>query len=312
MTSASIVKTLVVVSLGALLALVACSSNSGGASCGSIGGVCPKDPPASQSEISQCQHLASDAKCGVKFQAYLSCAVGQEKCGANGMTDGNATQTAILTNCANQAQAYMSCVGVSTNGLDGGTSCGYPGGACCTGGQTPCNGGCCDPATQQCVFNNDTCSGTPTTVCTNGTCAACGGPGQGCCPGGTQCSSGGCCDFSGGNQTCIAKGSMCMPLGQNTQVCGSNGFCTGCGTSFSPCCPGNTCTGTNVQCDTTTGNCVSCGSFGEPCCAGNTCPGSTTYACKAGMCVSCGFSGEPCCTGATPCSNGTCTNGMCP
>jgi len=120
--------------LGALLAgagaVVACSGSSTSSS-GSYGGCtskgsCSNDPAPTQSEVAQCEGLASDASCGVLFQTYFACAAAHEVCTSAGTIDDAATQAAIQSGCASQISAYRACT-------PAGPSCGLTGQACCAG-----------------------------------------------------------------------------------------------------------------------------------------------------------------------------------
>ncbi len=295
---------------GSVLATAACSSSSGNASCANLD-VCPKDPPLTQSEIAQCNQLLADPKCGATFQAYLNCAVSQEKCTSSGTLDMTGFQAAVEMNCASNVAAVQNCGGVV---VDGGNNCGFPGQACCTTG-TPCQDGCCDPANNQCVVSGQTCSG-GSTVCSGvgGTCQACGAPGQPCCSG-INCT-GGCCDTSANPSVCVARGGMCTPTGTIQQVCPSSGsFCESCGSDGSPCCPGNVCSGgSGLYCDSTN-TCSLCGNDGEQCCPGNQCTGGGLVCNTAGgtpICQLCGSFGEPCCATGMACTSGyVCQAGTC-
>jgi hypothetical protein len=252
------------------VALLACSSTGtgGGVSCMSKG-LCTNDPPPTASEVSQCEALASNAKCGALFQSYLDCAYQQDKCTAAGVTDDAATQAAIQANCASQASAYRSCSGTVSTG----PMCGYTGEACCTTG-TPCmSTNCCDPATNKCTGEGESCTAAGS-VCSGNQCQACGAPGQPCCstlnmaqP--MPCPSGGCCNYSAAalGGTCIAEGGQCdAPGPMSIETVCRMGSCITCGTTLSDCCAGNKCTDPMTYCMTSNGTCMSCGSPGEPAC----------------------------------------------
>jgi len=234
-----------------LVAVLDCSGSgsNGGASC-STNGSCPNSPPPTASDISKCERLVGDAKCGTSFQTYFNCALAQEKCTPAGVTDDAATKTAITMNCAGVAAAYQSCAGTSSTT----TMCGLGGLACCTDGSPPCaSTGCCDPATNKCRGLGEACTAGGT-VCGGNQCTACGAPGQPCCTlfNVTQpmpCPGGGCCNYANGQAgaMCIAEGGQCDAPGPMTTetVCRSNS-CITCGGDFGMCCAGNKCTAPNV------------------------------------------------------------------
>jgi hypothetical protein len=131
----------------ALCLALGCSSSGGtNASCSSKG-LCPNDTPPTPSEVSQCQSLVGDSKCGGLFQTYFDCAYAQQKCASDGTLDGPATQAAIKASCAEQIASYQGCSG-STSTTH---TCGYDSLPCCTSGPACASTGCCDPATNKCV-----------------------------------------------------------------------------------------------------------------------------------------------------------------
>ncbi len=264
------------------IVVAACSGSSGsGASC-STADPCPKDPPPTAQDISECQQLEN--KCS-GFAAYYDCAFAQIKCTTAGTLDDQATQQAIAANCQTQAQGVRGCV-ISSGGFDGGSGfdsaplCGFSGEACCATG-TPCQGGCCDTSSH-CVATDEQCAGGASVCMGSGACQPCGAPGQACCPG-DSCASGGCCDLSASPTTCVASGSSCAPVGSNATMC-TGSFCELCGSDAEPCCPGRACPGSTstlpLYC-TTTATCAPCGGIGEPCCpsgaqcTSGTCNGTT-------------------------------------
>jgi hypothetical protein len=217
-------------------------------------GSCPNRVPPSPSDVSLCLSALRDSKCGAEFQVYLNCALREEKCTPEGVTDDEATGTAIATNCSAAVAAYRACGGV----ISMGTTCGLGGLPCCTDGSPPCaSTGCCDPTTNECRGQGEACTAA-STVCSSNQCSSCGAPGQPCCQvyGTTQpnpCPSGGCCNYAYGQMggACIAEGGQCEAPGPNTTetVCRS-GSCITCGSELGYCCaankcddPGNVCSG---------------------------------------------------------------------
>lgn len=80
--------------------------------CGGAGDVCSAkskcsgDPAQTQAAIDSCKALAaSGAKCSAEFNAYGSCAVTNQKCTADNLSDNAATAAA----CATQFTAYTTC-----------------------------------------------------------------------------------------------------------------------------------------------------------------------------------------------------------
>ena len=248
--------------------LFACAGPSGSGSsgsCASAGGSCPQDPPATASELSQCESLTSDPKCGAAFQAYFDCGLSQDKCTASGVTDDAASQTAIEANCASQEAAYKACAGATSQ-----PTCGENEQACCTTG-APCDGGaCCDPATNKCQPSSSSCTAA-NTVCMSNSCQACGSPGQLCCPTLNQtnpmpCPGGGCCNYAEGELggMCIAEGGQCQ-AGTATSlamVC-HMASCITCGDSYGTCCADGACSAAQTYCDASNDECMPCGGTGE-------------------------------------------------
>ena len=244
---------------GATFVAAACSSDDSGSGGGGIcasDGNCPNRAPPSPSSVSRCQDALGDAKCGSLFRAYFDCAIQQEKCNAEGVTDDPATRAAITANCADSITAYRACGGtISTE-----TTCGLTGLPCCTDGSPPCaSTGCCDPGTNKCRGQGEACTAA-SSVCSANQCSACGAPGRPCCQvyGTTQpnpCPSGGCCDYSAGQLggSCIPEGGQCDAPGPNTTetVCHS-GSCMTCGSELGTCCAGNTCKVAGNVCSGTT------------------------------------------------------------
>jgi hypothetical protein len=258
--SASIVAA---VALG--LALGCSSSSGGGASCSSKG-LCPNDTPPTPSDISQCQSLIGDSKCGGLFRAYFDCAYAQQKCASDGTLDGPTTQDAITANCAQQIASYQSCSGTTSTT----PTCGYDELPCCTSGPACASTACCDPATNECVGPGSACT-TTDTVCVSSTCEACGAAGQTCCPtfgmpNPDPCPAGGCCHYTQpGGGVCIAEGGQCdVPDDGGAAVICHAGSCTACGSMGGPCCANATCTESGTLC--AGGTCVDCNGSGQPPC----------------------------------------------
>ncbi|HEY2513985.1 MAG TPA: hypothetical protein VGI39_24125 [Polyangiaceae bacterium] len=143
----------------ALVTVVACSSSSNGGgsfSCTSKG-PCPNDPTPTQEEISQCQALQSDAKCGSSFNAYVNCAVA-----AGGSCDSSGKSTGgVPASCQSQESTYTTCVisEIDAGGIsfDSGTS----------GGNTDA-GGSSGPTTTNCIALEACCTkltGTEQSAC---------------------------------------------------------------------------------------------------------------------------------------------------
>ena len=91
------------------VALFACSSSSnssggGGFSCGAKS-ACANDPARTQSDIDKCNTQLTDPNCGAKYQALDQCTATNQKCGADGKTDGTAT----LQPCAQQFADALQC-----------------------------------------------------------------------------------------------------------------------------------------------------------------------------------------------------------
>lgn len=255
----------------ALGQFVACSGGSGSAgtvSCSSKG-LCPNDTPTTASDISQCQSLVSNVKCGALFQSYFDCAYEQQKCAGDGTLDGTSTEAAIKSNCASQVTAYQACSGAASMT----PTCGYAGTACCASGPACASGTCCDPATSQCLSPGAACMAAGT-VCSAGQCQACGAPGEPCCayfemPQANPCPAGGCCNYAQGQTggECIAVGGQCddPDSGSAETVCQA-GSCITCGTSFGACCAGGKCTEANAACVSSSEMCMPCGGSGQPAC----------------------------------------------
>jgi hypothetical protein len=92
--------------LGTLLLLCA-TSCSGGFSC-DLTHPCPKG--TFDAAWRQSCKTEQASKCGAQFNTYMNCALGAQKCAADGTLDSAATQTA-LAGCAQQSAAYLNCKG---------------------------------------------------------------------------------------------------------------------------------------------------------------------------------------------------------
>jgi hypothetical protein len=143
--------------------------------------------------------------------------------------------------------------------------------------------------------------------CKNGRCG-CGNLNEPCCP-----------------STSILSANLCS---SPTLACNgsyySPGTCVTCGTAGNPCCTGNKCTGTGLECNYDSLNdnyvCQSCGELGQACCnstlsttaCNNPAAVCDTYSSYNGICALCGSAGGPCCTGSictdanTVCSSSRC------
>ena len=210
------------------------------------------------------------------------------------------------------------------------TTCGTPGGPCCTGNVcqsgSACQSGVC---VRTCGMQGQgCCSGTTCDsglICSSGTCNPCGRGGQACCGGNTcnggfNCTSGTCTACGGNGQTCCGSGSACG----GGLYCATGNVCrpVPCGTAFGTCCPGldwQRCqlAGSQYACNASTNRCEPCGNTGSPCCVSGGSACTFSNVCAPGSfggntCQHCGRNGELCCSGNS-CNSGTVcgSNGRC-
>jgi hypothetical protein len=66
---------------------------------------CSGDVPPTADSIASCRRAVADAACGSAYQALGECAIANQRCGADGKTDG----TYLTSVCASQIDVYMKC-----------------------------------------------------------------------------------------------------------------------------------------------------------------------------------------------------------
>ena len=262
------IKSALLASMASLGIALGCSGSGGGNVSCTAKGLCPNDTPPTPSDITQCDGLVGDPKCGGLFQSYYNCAYAQQQCATDGTLDGTATQTAIEAHCAPQVAEYQSCSGTtSTTQMH---TCGYEQLPCCTSGPACTSTLCCDPTSNQCIGSGSACTAT-NSICVASTCEACGAAGQPCCPtfgmpNPDPCPAGGCCHYTQpGGGVCIADGGQCdVPDDGGAAVICHAGSCAACGSMGGPCCANATCTESGTLCSG--GTCVDCNGIGQPPC----------------------------------------------